>query len=273
MRGRIAYLVLVPMIVCGCSEPQQDPRPGKGTGAARTPDSKDKGKARSAKNSTVEPEQPVAEPMPAPSAVPTAGQDEAAAKIQGLGGEVMRNNTPGNPIYGVRVTGKKPDIAPLVDALEPLAQLEELSLDKAELTDSDLPPLAKLTQLKTLDLSGNQITDEGLAQLKPLAKLEVLRISQNQLTDAGLVHLAEFQQLKKLFLGRNEITDAGLVHLQSLTKLEELNLSGCSSVTDAALVHLENLSNLKEVWVPFTRVTDQGATAFQQKRSGVKVEK
>jgi hypothetical protein len=121
---------------------------------------------------------------------------KSVAALQALGAEVMRNNAPGNPIYGVRVTGKKPDVAALVAAAKPLGELQQVSLDNAGLTDDDLPALAELTGITTLDLSGNQITDA-----------------------------------------------------------------------------VANLTYLNEVWVPFTRVTDQGAAAFRQERIGVKVER
>jgi hypothetical protein len=270
MSARQLGLVLGLMFAAGCS-PEAPPVADPG-GDVQTPPPAATAQTPSVPAPQIEPQKPTTGGY-APPAPAGADQDTAAVAIQNLGGEVMRNNTPGNPIYGVRVTGKKPDVAALIVVLKPLAQLQELSLDRAELTDAELVPLGELTAITTLDLSGNELTDGGLAHLKPLTKLESLRISQNQLTDAGLVHLAGFKNLKKLFLGRNSITDEGLAHLKDLAELEELNLAGCSSVTDGAFAHLAKLPKLKEVWLTFTRVTDPAVAAFQQQRTGVKVEK
>ena len=87
-----------------------------------------------------------------------------------------------------------------------------------ELTNADL---ANVIQL---NLTGAKITDAGLKDVAKLQKLEWLFLSNTQITDACLKDLAKLQNLTILRLNYTQITDAGAAELKkALPKLKTFN--------------------------------------------------
>jgi hypothetical protein len=65
-------------------------------------------------------------------------------------------------------------------------QLQELSLDGADLTDAGLVGLRDLRALRRLNLARTRLTDAGLNYLKELAGLRVIDLRGTQVTPAGI---------------------------------------------------------------------------------------
>jgi hypothetical protein len=117
-------------------------------------------------------------------------------------------------------------------------QSDQIRLDRAIVTDDDLPQLEGLEdQLLRINCSHTEITDRGLALISRLPRLEQLRLASPRISDAGLTSLAELKELRFLHLIDMPITDAGLDHLHGLSNLESLYLDG-TSVTDAGIERL-----------------------------------
>ena len=124
------------------------------------------------------------------------------------------------------------------------ADLEELDLTGAGLSNEDLAALSEMTNLKKLSLEQNEdVTD--LSYLSSLTGLESLNIMHTGAED--LTSLKGLTNLKELEIANPEISDlaplSGLTNLKSL-RLDDGNLSS-SQMTDlsplAGLVNLESL--------------------------------
>jgi hypothetical protein len=71
-----------------------------------------------------------------------------------------------------------------------LPRLRCLAVCRANLTDSDMPYLAKMTNLISLEMSDNpRLTDKGLVALKALKNLAILDLRQTAVTVKGLLAL------------------------------------------------------------------------------------
>lgn len=80
--------------------------------------------------------------------------------------------------------------------------------------DADLSRLASLAELQQLDLWSAQITDQGLVALLPLKKLRRLQLSQTRVTDAGLSTLSALPNLTELGLVGTQVTSDGVRRFQ-----------------------------------------------------------
>jgi hypothetical protein len=96
MTDRITSFILVLMLVGGCTREPRDPGPDGGAVPSSTASSSaPQEQPPSAQLSPVEPQKPTSDAA-SPSLAPVgAVQEQAAAEIQAMGGEVMRNYTPG----------------------------------------------------------------------------------------------------------------------------------------------------------------------------------
>jgi hypothetical protein len=99
-------------------------------------------------------------------------------------------------------------------------------------TDEDLKALPPLARLQELYFNYAQVTDAGLASLAAHSELRQLSLVESTITDTGLKHVAGLRNLKELWLDRTKVTDDGMVYLQGLKKLEVLTLDR-TPVTDA----------------------------------------
>ena len=121
--------------------------------------------------------------------------------------------------------------------LKHLPNLERLSLENSNATDTTIRYLQPPANLKSLNLSATQITDQALGRLSALGNLQSLYLSDTAVTDAGLVHLKTLPKLRVLWLDRTKITDTGLKHLGELKALRFLHVSG-TAVGEASLERL-----------------------------------
>jgi hypothetical protein len=81
-------------------------------------------------------------------------------------------------------------------------------------SDADLQRLTELADLRELDLWSAQITDEGAKLLSRLANLRRLQLSQTQISDAGLEQLRSLTHLTELGLIETRVTPAGIRRFQ-----------------------------------------------------------
>lgn len=94
-----------------------------------------------------------------------------------------------------------------VNAIAGCAELRDLRLPGAGLSDAELVPLQKLTLLEQLDLSENgQVTDRGMASVKALERLRALYLAKTAITDKGLMELKDLDGLRTLYVGGTKVT-------------------------------------------------------------------
>jgi WD40 repeat protein len=102
-------------------------------------------------------------------------ETSAAAEVQRLGGEVVRNDA--HQIIEVQLAGREIDdarLAELVPYLVGLPKLKSVMLMSNDISDEGLLHLQKLTQVETVYLAGTKVTSDGVAQLnKRLPSLNV----------------------------------------------------------------------------------------------------
>jgi hypothetical protein len=123
--------------------------------------------------------------------------------------------------------------------LREFSQLEELWLERTNITDDDLAVIAReCPRLQRLSVKSTAVTDTGLASLAKLP-LTHLSLAGTQITDDGLRHLNS-DWLSALNLDDTAITDAGLRHLARLRYAASLSLNR-TGVTDAGLSTLASL--------------------------------
>jgi len=124
-------------------------------------------------------------------------------------------------------------------------------------TDDVLRSIGELAELRELLLDNADVTDADLLYLKRLCRVEVLSLDGANITDAGLPYLNSMTALRELHLSRTHVSGASLTHLRGMTDLEILNLNG-TAITDDALRHMRGLDALEEVWLDDTDVSDAG---------------
>lgn len=122
------------------------------------------------------------------------------------------------------------------DDLELIAgmdSLEELDLQRTDVTDACLATLASLPNLHVLRIgdSSAAVGDAGMSYLRELP-LEELDLSRTRITAATLQHIGGIPTLRRLSLREVNVGD-GLQHLQSLESLERLDLSNAEIEEDA----------------------------------------
>lgn len=150
---------------------------------------------------------------------------------------------------------------PQLSDLVGLEQLEELHLDRAEVTDEGLRHLSALSDLRRLTIRGAKITDRGVDSLLALKQLRSLNIPQADLSDEGFRRLSELPRLELLRLGSPRLTDAALESVPAFPKLRFLHLIDVP-VTDRGLRHLHGLQRLESLYLDGARASDQGVVAL-----------
>ena len=119
-----------------------------------------------------------------------------------------------------------------------------IDLERAGVTDREIPELAKLANVGALFLHNNAISDEGLAHLQRLKQLEVLWISGPAITGAGLAQLTPLINLHTLWITDATLRGDDLGHLAAFPGLQVLNLSG-TAITDQAVTHIRQCRSLR----------------------------
>lgn len=168
---------------------------------------------------------------------------------------LMQTKTDDRKICYLRFEGKFCDED--LPFLNQIHRLEELQLNKTQITDAGLHQLGNLKGLTLLHLSDTNITDDGLKGIRGLQKLRDLRLCRTKISDAGIESLATLKELRRLELDGTAVTDAGLKRLGGMPQLEVLDLRG-TQITDQGLGHLARLTHLKLLVVRQTATTDAG---------------
>jgi hypothetical protein len=151
-----------------------------------------------------------------------------------------------------------------LENLRGLTGLYCLSLPSTQVTDAGLENVKGLTSLEYLDLNDTRVTDAGLKRLRGLAALQALQLNDTEVSDAGLENFRALTALQQLSLNRTKITDAGLENLKRLTALQYLELND-TRVTDVGLDNLRELMKLDGLWLEDApQVTDAGVKRLQQ---------
>ena len=84
--------------------------------------------------------------------------------------------------------------------LEPLTNVEQVSLGRTNITDAGLSHLVQLHCLRGLNLNDTKISDKGLVQLQGLSNLTSLRVMNTNVSNTGVSHLAMLHRLCELNL-------------------------------------------------------------------------
>jgi len=148
-------------------------------------------------------------------------QTDAIASIQEKGGlvlEVAQNDSSLDVAFHL---ASKPAEDGDLEPLQQLANVVNLNLRKAAITDAGLVHLKGLETLQRLHLEKTAITDAGLGHLTDLTNLVYLNLYETAVSDAGLQHLKGLSKLRKLFLWKTKVTQGGVDDLlKSLPELE-----------------------------------------------------
>jgi Leucine-rich repeat (LRR) protein len=157
-----------------------------------------------------------------------APQADVAARIEALGGYVVRN---------------------------PAGGIVEVSLARTWAADIDVERVAQIQDLKRLDLSFTYVTDRGIEQLRSLRQLEELTLDTAEfITDSSISYLRANQGLRRLVLRGTDITDVALPYLAELTGLKTLDIS-FTMLGDVGLESLPALTEIEELKLGGNRIT------------------
>ncbi len=180
-------------------------------------------------------------------------KDQAIAAIHGAQGKVVIDTKHKNrPVIAINLSHHK---AP-VELIANLETVQELNLEGAQITDSNVQYISKLSSLKRLHLSQNpRLSDAGLEFLGELTSLEELVLYAADINGDGLAHLGQLSRLKKLQLNQSAVTDEGLRAIPLLPALEYLDLRS-TSVTGPGLAALADLPKLKTLLLAGAKITD-----------------
>lgn len=140
--------------------------------------------------------------------------------------------------------------------------------DAHNITDAGVRELRGLENLEDLGLDRSQVTGVSFAELKALKKLKNLSLRGSPVTDDGLKAMAEVSSIQYLELPSTKITDAGLPALKSLKKLERLYIYS-TGITDQGLKVFQSASDfarLKSLDVSKTQVTKDGVAELKAAR-------
>jgi hypothetical protein len=106
------------------------------------------------------------------------------------------------------------DVDATLQKLGGLRALQELTLDRSDVTDHGLAYLAGMARLERLSLRYAAVTDAGLAECSSLP-LRYLLLTGTRVTDESIPALQKLQTLDELFIRWTDITEAGEEHLRA----------------------------------------------------------
>ena len=195
-----------------------------------------------------------------------------------------------------------------VSQLMKLKNLESLSADGAQLSDSGLRTLAGCTSFRSvsffhlsfrmegftgegfaaweampnfekLTVAGMSMGDAGLAAIAKIKSLKELRTWHTAQSEAGNLMIATLPNLTSLMLGQRlpgggkppSLTDVSLQTIATIKTLESLEIGEAKFSLDG-LRKLGTLPNLKKLKITKTEITDQDIATLQGELPGMKVE-
>jgi hypothetical protein len=130
-----------------------------------------------------------------------------------------------------------------------------LDLANAPLRDRDLPTLANFAGLKCLSLSSTQLTDAGLKHLAKFVDVEQLDLRSTEVTAAGMKHLRQMPALRYLTVSLFHDFSEAVPDLREMTKLNAL--TGAFGISDDDLRELAPLTNLTHMELQYI-ITNAG---------------
>jgi Leucine-rich repeat (LRR) protein len=151
------------------------------------------------------------------------------------------------------------------------ANIEDLSLAQAAVTDAGMKILAEMPSLHTLNLQDTKVTDAGLVHLARIKGLSDLNLSGTNILGSGLSHLKAKPDLERLSLADTLVGDDALGELAGCPNLSFLNLSE-TTITDVGLDKLQAVRNLRTVSLASTDVTKAGVDRLKGAIRGIAVE-
>ncbi|MGI9470809.1 MAG: hypothetical protein ACR2NZ_04715 [Rubripirellula sp.] len=157
------------------------------------------------------------------SLLPGDPQSPSASLVDALGDDFFRSVT--NVSTGRRATSPR-DKQEILEALEPLHDLQRLRLTNLQLTTEDLRVLEGLGRLQSLDVSRTRLDSAAMSWMRKLP-LRWFDASHTYFGDRALATISNCPQLQELRLERTCVTDEGLKYLHGMPNLRYLNLKRC----------------------------------------------
>lgn len=142
--------------------------------------------------------------------------------LTSLGFEV-RQIAQESPFLNIKWIGGKVDKAILKNLSKVGEQVLILDLSGSNIKDDLLEIAEELPHLQQLFLQKTELTGTGLKYLKQLQYLAYLNLYETKVEDAGLIHLKELKRLKKLFLWQTKVSKSAIADLQK--ELPYLNIN------------------------------------------------
>lgn len=136
-----------------------------------------------------------------------------------------------------------------------LAQLERLSLNRTDISNTSLRTIVGLPNLRQLLLEETSLTDADLSILGS-SRITAVSLADTNVSDVGVEQLARVQTLRAVSLARTRITDQGVAALGELD-LHTLVLDE-TNIGDQALRGVSRCRSLKELSINKTQVSDEG---------------
>lgn len=150
-----------------------------------------------------------------------------------------------------------------MDNLRSLKDLNELLLNRADVTGDALVALDEMTEIRRIGLAEMKLDDQVLNKISALKDLKGLNLGGcTGITRDGIKSLRALKHLDTLSLNGTQITDDTLADLTK-TPVETLFLQR-TSVTDKSLPRLYGWPRLMHLDVTNTLVTDEGISRFKQ---------
>jgi hypothetical protein len=171
----------------------------------------------------------------------TAAQQQAAAEIAQLGGEVLLD---------FQWSGRSSVAEP---KRPPATWFQRLCGE------------AMFERFVAVDLQAVTDIDLAVACLSKLPFVTFLNAGSQEFTDQHVVKIGGMGHLRFLVLSGSAVSDAGVERLNGLRNLETLDLSN-TRVSDQTLSALTTLRKLRELNLENTRTTEKGIQQFQRRR-------
>ncbi len=115
----------------------------------------------------------------------------------------------------------------LKNKLMQLPHLQELSLSRSNVTDSDLQSLLSwdiAKQLRSLSLDETQISDKALGKIGNCQSLTHISVAYTNVGDKSLNHLRQCRELRSINASGTQLSAGCVASLQALRNLRELQL-------------------------------------------------
>jgi hypothetical protein len=150
-----------------------------------------------------------------------------------------------------------------VALIAPLADVEVIQTNKAQVTDAGVKAFAQLKKLRVLKFfhPGKSFTGTGLADLAPMASLQSLTVAGSDFFgDEGMAAVAKLVQLREFRCWHDAESLEGVAKLKGLTNLRNINLGQHLSykppatVSDPIVAILVEMKSLESIQLSEARL-------------------